>query len=126
MQQLLSVVDKKKMELCLYVCEDSSHFSTDEFFSTIRTFRGMFLGAIKVRGQSERSSVISEEVRFVLDRRVMMEMTFKHLTAGWSSLRKTSVAGSWRRRNGNERKSPPAPVSDLRQATPPLQQRWVM
>lgn len=52
-QQLLLLVEEKKTELCLYVCEDSSHFSTDEFFSTIRTFRRLFLKTIEVSSQSD-------------------------------------------------------------------------
>lgn len=59
-RHLLSVVEEKKTQLCLYVCEDSSHFSTDDFFSTIRTFRGLFLCAVTVSSQSERSTVTSQ------------------------------------------------------------------
>lgn len=54
--QLLLLVEEKKTQLCLYVCEDSSHFSTDEFFSTIRTFRRLFLRTISVSSQLDAGS----------------------------------------------------------------------
>ncbi|XP_051816595.1 inverted formin-2-like isoform X2 [Acanthochromis polyacanthus] len=47
LQQLLSSVEDKRMDLSVYLCEDSSSFSLDELFRTIKTFRGLFLRAIK-------------------------------------------------------------------------------
>ena len=51
LQQLLSSVEEKRMDLSVYLCEDSSSFSIDELFNTIKTFRGLFLRAIKVSSQ---------------------------------------------------------------------------
>uniref|UniRef100_A0A665X8J6 Inverted formin 2 n=1 Tax=Echeneis naucrates TaxID=173247 RepID=A0A665X8J6_ECHNA len=48
LQQLLSSVEDQRTDLSVYLCEDSSSFSLDEFFSTIRTFRGLFLRALQV------------------------------------------------------------------------------
>ncbi|KAM9338801.1 inverted formin-2-like [Symphorus nematophorus] len=47
LQQLLSSLEDKRMSLSIYLCEDSSSFSIDELFSTIKTFRGLFLRALK-------------------------------------------------------------------------------
>ncbi|XP_045916501.1 inverted formin-2-like isoform X2 [Micropterus dolomieu] len=47
LQQLLSSLEDKKTDLSGYLCEDNSSFSIDELFSTIKTFRGLFLRAIK-------------------------------------------------------------------------------
>lgn len=54
LQHLLSSLEEKKTSLSIYLCEDSSSFSTDELFTTIKTFRRLFLRAIKV-SQSESS-----------------------------------------------------------------------
>ncbi|XP_008295303.1 inverted formin-2-like [Stegastes partitus] len=47
LQQLLSSVEDKRVDLAVYLCEDSSSFSLDELFRTIKTFRDLFLRAIK-------------------------------------------------------------------------------
>ncbi|XP_069028714.1 inverted formin-2-like isoform X2 [Embiotoca jacksoni] len=66
LQRLLSTVEDQRMELSTYLCEDSSSFSLDELFSTIKTFRGLFLQALKenesVREQ-ERRRKKQEEVK---------------------------------------------------------------
>ncbi|XP_067428177.1 inverted formin-2-like isoform X3 [Thunnus thynnus] len=66
LQQLLSSVDDRRTELSAYLCEDSSSFSLDELFSTIKTFRGLFLKAIKdneSRRQQEKRRKQREEER---------------------------------------------------------------
>ncbi|XP_030260173.1 inverted formin-2-like [Sparus aurata] len=66
LQQLLSSVEDKRMDLSVYLCEDSSSFSIDELFSTIKTFRGLFLRAIKEnesRHQLEKRRKQQEEER---------------------------------------------------------------
>ncbi|XP_070843078.1 inverted formin-2-like isoform X2 [Chaetodon trifascialis] len=66
LQQLLSSVEDKRMDLSIYLCEDSNTFSIDELFSTIKTFRGLFIRAIKEnesRGQLERRRRQQEEER---------------------------------------------------------------
>lgn len=60
LQQLLSSVEDKRTDLSVYLCEDSSSFSIDELFSTIKTFRGLFLRAIKVSSQSQASMASSQ------------------------------------------------------------------
>ncbi|XP_049446283.1 inverted formin-2-like isoform X1 [Epinephelus fuscoguttatus] len=66
LQQLLSSVEDKRMDLAVYLCEDSSSFSIDELLSTIKTFRGLFLRAIKeneTRRQQEKRRKQQEEDR---------------------------------------------------------------
>ncbi|XP_076010656.1 inverted formin-2-like isoform X2 [Genypterus blacodes] len=47
LQGRLASVEAKRKELSVYLCEDTSTFSLDELFSTIKNFRGLFLRAIK-------------------------------------------------------------------------------
>ncbi|XP_034018319.1 inverted formin-2-like [Thalassophryne amazonica] len=47
LQKQLSSVGDRRVDLANYLCEDSSRFSVEELFSTIKTFRGLFLKAIK-------------------------------------------------------------------------------
>ncbi|XP_078130469.1 inverted formin-2-like isoform X3 [Sander vitreus] len=50
LRQMLSSVEDRRTDLCVYLCEDSSSFSVDELFSTIKTFRGLFLRTMQGRG----------------------------------------------------------------------------
>nr|XP_046229570.1 inverted formin-2-like isoform X3 [Scatophagus argus] len=66
LQQLLSSVEDKRTELFVYLCEDSSSFSIEELFNTIKTFRGLFIRAIKEnesRRQLEKKRKQQEEER---------------------------------------------------------------
>nr|XP_057946389.1 inverted formin-2-like [Doryrhamphus excisus] len=40
-------IDKKKSELAVYLCEDPNQLSLEELFGTIRTFRELFIKALK-------------------------------------------------------------------------------
>lgn len=46
--QRLSAMEKKRSELALYLCEDANQLSLEELFGTIKTFRGLFVKALKV------------------------------------------------------------------------------
>ncbi|XP_054474999.1 LOW QUALITY PROTEIN: inverted formin-2-like [Anoplopoma fimbria] len=66
LQQLLSSLEDRRTDLCVYLCEDGSSFSIDELLNTIKTFRGLFLRAIKEnesRRQQEKRRKQQEEDR---------------------------------------------------------------
>lgn len=46
--QRLATMEKKRSELALYLCEDANQLSLEELFGTIKTFRGLFVKALKV------------------------------------------------------------------------------
>lgn len=48
LEDRLGSIEKKKEDLAEYFCEDASRFSLEELFGTLRTFRSLFLKAIKV------------------------------------------------------------------------------
>ncbi|KAJ8408013.1 hypothetical protein AAFF_G00262410 [Aldrovandia affinis] len=45
--ECFSVIEKKKIDLAQYLCEDASTLKLEELFSTVNTFRGLFLMALK-------------------------------------------------------------------------------
>ncbi|XP_024656767.2 inverted formin-2-like [Maylandia zebra] len=47
LQLLLSSVEEQRKHLSAYLCEDSSSFSLEELFSTIKAFRDLFLRTLK-------------------------------------------------------------------------------
>lgn len=40
-------IEKKRSELAVYLCEDANQLSLEDLFGTIRTFRGLFIKALK-------------------------------------------------------------------------------
>ncbi|XP_029903596.1 inverted formin-2-like isoform X2 [Myripristis murdjan] len=62
LDQQLASVQRRRAELAEYLCEDSSSFSLEELFIIIKTFRGLFLRAIK-ENQSRREQAARAERR---------------------------------------------------------------
>lgn len=49
LSERFTAMEKKKSELAVYLCEDANKLSLEELFGTIKTFRGLFIKALKVR-----------------------------------------------------------------------------
>lgn len=49
LNERFAAIETKKGELAVYLCEDANQLSLEELFGTIRTFRGLFIKALKVR-----------------------------------------------------------------------------
>ncbi|XP_014060244.2 inverted formin-2 [Salmo salar] len=55
-------IDRKKEDLAQYLCEDSSRLSLEDLFSTLHSFRGLFVKALK-DNQTRRAQAIKAEKR---------------------------------------------------------------
>lgn len=49
LNERFTALAKTKSDLALYLCEDSNQLSLEELFGTVRTFRELFVKALKVR-----------------------------------------------------------------------------
>lgn len=48
LQEEFATIEKKKEELADYLCEDRKKLSLEDVFSTMKTFRELFLKALQV------------------------------------------------------------------------------
>lgn len=48
LEQVFEAVEQKKLALANYLCEDTQQLSLEDTFSTMKTFRDLFLRALKV------------------------------------------------------------------------------
>ncbi|XP_067097783.1 inverted formin-2-like isoform X1 [Osmerus mordax] len=62
LEELFASVNKQKEYLAQYLCEDSSHLSLEELFSTVKSFRDLFIKAMK-DNQSRREQAVKAEKR---------------------------------------------------------------
>ena len=49
LSERFALIDKQRSELAVYLCEDANQLSLEELFGTLRTFRELFIKALKVK-----------------------------------------------------------------------------
>ncbi|KAI1895450.1 hypothetical protein AGOR_G00106400 [Albula goreensis] len=47
LEEHFAAIEKRRQDLALYLCEDAARLSLEELFGTIKTFRGLFVKALK-------------------------------------------------------------------------------
>ncbi|KAM3861147.1 inverted formin-2-like [Diretmus argenteus] len=63
LEELFSSIDVRRKELAVYLCEEATTFSLEDIFNTLRTFRGLFLKAIKDNQTRKEQAVKAERRR---------------------------------------------------------------
>lgn len=48
LEEEFEIIEQKKVELANYLCEDPNKLSLEEIFNTMKTFRDLFIKAVKV------------------------------------------------------------------------------
>uniref|UniRef100_A0AAY4CJU3 Inverted formin-2 n=1 Tax=Denticeps clupeoides TaxID=299321 RepID=A0AAY4CJU3_9TELE len=61
LEEHFAAIERKRMNLAHYLCEDANRLSLDEIFSTIKTFRGVFLKAVKENKMRREQAVKAEK-----------------------------------------------------------------
>ncbi|XP_031437161.1 inverted formin-2-like isoform X2 [Clupea harengus] len=63
LEERLASIERKKEDMALYFCEDAARFSLEELFGILRTFRGLFLKAIKDNHNRKEQAIKAEKRR---------------------------------------------------------------
>lgn len=60
LEEVFQAIEQKKLELAHYLCEDVQHLSLEDTFSTMKTFRDLFVRALKENKDRQEQAAKAE------------------------------------------------------------------
>lgn len=79
LDEVFQAIEQKKLELASYLCEDAQQLSLEDMFSTVKTFRDLFIRALKVGWVLRPGRPQAEQLELPLSGRLLPSLE------GWGS-----------------------------------------